>query len=350
MKSPIIAAVILILIIGGLWFLISRTGAPGEPGASNMEMVTDPDDTFIVSTNPEGADNDSLLLVLMEEFTSLPFVTGLADQGSVESVAMEDGTIFVTVDGTTEATGGVLVFASTTDVAARSFSTASGMIMGATTALNAPRGIEVSDDLSMIIVSDFGAKNIKLFPIDATGDVAPAYTVGLGAGEGSVWDTTYHDSSDTLFAAGTSGTVLVYDDFSVNFGAAGPTRIITPSLGGQKISVNIHGIQYNSSRDALVLSDVGSATDAADGQVMILADIGSTSGNVNVVARIRGDQTKLGNPVDLLLDGSTLLVAEKSNDLVLEYDEIFDAEGELNLAPTRTTAVTKPESLSSWRD
>ena len=53
----------------------------------------------------------------------------------------------------------------------------------------------------------------------------------------------------------------------------------------------------------------------------------------------------LGNPVDISLEGSDLRVAEKSNDAVLVFSNIFSGESG-DITPDLVTSTIKPESIT----
>ncbi|MES2668269.1 MAG: hypothetical protein V4644_01075 [Patescibacteria group bacterium] len=340
--NSIVAIIALLAIIVGIYVFVINRDVPMQEGMDQPASMTAGGE-FLVTSNPDDVTADSVL-TFRDDLSSTPLFTGLSGQRSIESSYAQDGDIFVTVDGTASSTGGVLVFDDENE--ARSLSTPTRMLMGAATLINGPRGIEVSDSLDMIIVSDFGARDIKLFERRADGNVPPAYVIGLGNDTRSVWDTHYDRASDTLYAAGTDGVVLAYEGFSDTFGANGPTRTITPSTNGTKVSVNLHGIAFDASRDTLLLSDVGSATSATDGQLFIVTGASSATGTVNASAVISGPETRLGNPVDIMQSGTSLYVAEKSNDLVMVYEDIFSMTGLLTMAATRSATVLKPESIS----
>jgi hypothetical protein len=128
---------------------------------------------------------------------------------------------------------------------------------------------------------------------------------------------------------------------------AGPNRVVTPVDGmGGKISVNLHGIYYVPGDDTLLLSDVGDAASASDGQLFTIANASTVMNTAPTVVRIAGSNTALGNPVDIEFDGTNLYVAEKSNDLLLRYDNILDRTGFQNSAADLATKVTKAESVA----
>ncbi len=225
-------------------------------------------------------------------------------------------------------------------------------IMGDKTNLVAPKGLDVVSSLGIVIVADFGAKDIKVFSTDAEGNAAPRYTTDLGNDERSVWDLDYDPASDTLFAAGTDGVVLVYENYTEDYDD-GPEREITPTRAGEKASANLHGIVHVADQDLLILSDVGAATTPdqdgfdADGALYVLTDASSANGDVEVSARVRGPNTTLGNPVDITFDGETLFVAEKTKDSVLAFNNILDYDkGDWNIKPSTSVDVDNAESVA----
>ena len=48
-------------------------------------------------------------------------------------------------------------------------------------------------------------------------------------------------------------------------------------------------------------------------------------------------------------DGNAAYIAEKSNDLVLRYNDVLNLSGQNNVAADAQIAVTKPESVSLVR-
>jgi hypothetical protein len=82
-----------------------------------------------------------------------------------------------------------------------------------------------------------------------------------------------------------------------------------------------------------------------DGAIFVIAGADAADGDVAVQAAIRGDQTKLGNPVDIAFDGVNLYVAEKANSLIQRYDGVLDLAGEQNIAASAEIASANPESV-----
>ena len=341
------------------------------PADSSDINASDSVTAVVVSTNPTppespfpGGTGDTGQILLLE--TDLSAEIGALDASAggmlgtparqLESIAVDTrGHAYVTYDnGSAGADNtGVLV---ANRVGARAGTAADvpstdRLVAGATSELNAPKGIELVQSLGLMLVADNGTPAISAYGLEADGDSAPVFTV-TDVGSASIWDLDYDPANDRLFVAATDGAVLVYDDFAASArGDAGAmvSRTILPASGGAQISVNLHGIVHVAESDQLILTDVGDAASAEDGQIFVIDNASSASGNVNVTVQILGDQTQLGNPVDVAFDGAAIFVAEKSNDVVLRYDDILSLSGTLNVAADAQIAVTKPESVSLTR-
>ncbi len=228
-------------------------------------------------------------------------------------------------------------------------------ISGNATGLVAPKGLELAEDAGLIIAADFGDSNIKVFNTSDDGNTSPVATTGL---EVAPWDVVYDPTADRLFAALTDGTVGVFDgylnDSDDGFGSNGPDRIITPARDDNQISDNLHGIAYDFDSDTLVVSDVGAATTPEqpgfknDGSLYVLENASTADGNATPRRVVEGRWTLLGNPVDLILNGDEVRVAEKAGDFLLVFDNIFDPNSETlgdEVMPDLVKAEIKPEAL-----
>ena len=323
-----------------------------EPIVDGIDDDKDDQDemALLATANPAGLDGDAIVRLSGDLDKIKGTFKGFEGIASVQSVTLDmDGTGYLTFDATTEMTGGVLVIDDLAGMMEHGMiGMGDRMIVGPATGLVAPKGIIVVDKLDLIMVADFGAGNIKAFAQDAEGDVAPAFVIE-DVGEGSVWDVTYDANFDRLFASGTAGDVLVYDHVSMDMGMGGPDRVITPvKPNGNPISTNLHGIDYAAAHDALIVSDVGDAASASDGQLYTLFGASTADGDVAYKVRIAGGNTKLGNPVDVAYDAhsGSVFVAEKSNDVVLRYDDILTQMDDLNnVAADASVAVPKAESV-----
>lgn len=153
-------------------------------------------------------------------------------------------------------------------------------------------------------------------------------------------------ASDTLFATGTDGTLIVYENFSEMMGAEGPSKTIVPSdADGNKISVNLHGVWYNAATDELILTDVGDAASAEDGSLFVIPNAMTAVGNTPVSVMVAGPESMLGNPVDVVFDGRSAYVAEKSNDAILRFDDVLSADMMGDAAPSAMFELLKAESV-----
>lgn len=213
-----------------------------------------------------------------------------------------------------------------------------------------PKGIVLTKRTGLVIVTNNGASNLKVFGTSAARNAAPLATTALAA---NPWDAAYDEVNDRLFVALVDGTVAVFDEYvEGGFGAGGANRTITPAQNAAKISVNLHGIVYQRQTDRLVVSDVGAANAmqspdfATDGAIFVIDEASLADGLVEPTKIIAGPSTRLGNPVDIELTGADLRVAEKANDLLLVFRNIFSSQGAGDVAADFATAQIKPESLA----
>jgi hypothetical protein len=230
------------------------------------------------------------------------------------------------------------------------------LITGSTTTLSSPKGVEIADDLGVMVVANFGGSNALVFSTCASGDAAPLATLNTAA---APWDSDYDPLNDTLYVALTNGSVEAYDNFSRDLGVGGPSRTIDPAIGGTDVATasgnpsNIHGIRYDQRSDTLILSDVGSGASSTDGALMTIEFAASADGVTDVGKRIAGalpvDNTGLGNPVDIAFDGVDLFVAEKANQTIQVWRNFLTDGRDGNVAPSASVDVSasapSPESI-----
>jgi hypothetical protein len=315
-------------------------GAPGTDGMDGMDGSNGspafPVTTFLLSNN--GADNAGMVNVIDQNAAALKTFTSANNEG----IALDPLANMIQAGDKTVGSVRTICHVSARADGAMYSANIDRDITGATTGLTNPKGIHIAQGAGLIMIADFNGMRVSIFGSAAAGDVAPLAETMTTA---KPWDLTYDEINDRLFVALTDGTVAVYDGYvSGGFGAM-PARVITPSDDMQMaMSVNIHGIVYDRSSDKLVLSDVGDASSASDGAIFVIGNASLADGNVTVERSIAGPSTMLGNPVDIVLSGSDLRVAEKSNDAILVFSNIF-AGPSGDIAPTLATAATKPESL-----
>ena len=217
-------------------------------------------------------------------------------------------------------------------------------LSGANSALESPKGVEIVQGRGIMLVADVGGNAIRAYSLQAGGgdDFAPLFST-TEVGSGSVWDIDYDPATDTLFAAGTAGELLVYAGYLDNAGDVTPaaTRLNSDAMA----TSNLHGIAHIGG-GTVIASDVGSAADPDDGLIYVVAN---ATTNPTVTATITGPSANnLGNPVDIAYDGAALFVAEKSDGMVYRYDSILSAT-DGSLEPDASAAVTAPESVALVR-
>lgn len=231
--------------------------------------------------------------------------------------------------------------------------------------LTAPKGFDVANgggfdvlDGGLVIVADFESAapgNIVVLGACADDGAAPLFTTALPTGV-RPWDLDYDAFNDRLYVAATNGSILVYDTYVQDQPtSAAPDRTIIPADdAGVQISVNLHGIQHLQANNSLIVSDVGDAGSATDGQIFVIENANTANGPTSVRARIVGgaDPNQLGNPVDIIFDGlNNLFVADKNNNRVLRIDDILNFTGEVTLSSSNSSSasVEAPESVTLFR-
>ena len=217
------------------------------------------------------------------------------------------------------------------------------------TAAGELKGLDIVDSRGVVILADFAGAGTAgaIHVVGKYGDSGDAI-FSVATADSSPWDVDYDPAADRLFVAMTNGTVRVYDNFldDANPGSQLPDRTI--SLGAS----NLHGIVYDAVNDILIVSDVGAATTAmqagfnTDGAIFVIANASTASGTVTPAASNSGNDTNLGNPVDIAYDGTNLYVAEKANNEIQRYDNIRSLTGMNNVAPSAQITVQAPESVS----
>jgi hypothetical protein len=335
--------------------LVEFTDAMVKWDASDDGITTMPISGLSVSSNPS-AEGDTtgqvaqLSALLGSELRS--FDSGMSIE-SASYTSQGDGVI--TFDNPDTSTGGLLVvnrLASSRDGMSYSDSY-DHMIVGANTGLIAPKGLDIASTEGLVFVADVNETTpaVRVFSPCASGNVAPLLT--LEASDGArPWDVDYDPATDSAYLALTNGTVAVFEEVvrRLNSGESvltGEDRLIIPASGGTAFSAptNIHGIDYDSQSDSLVISDVGSAADASDGKLYVISGAQSADGITDVSVNIAGPSSMLGNPVDLMLSNGHVYVAEKSNGAILRFDNILNANSG-DVAPSYSVSFTAPESVS----
>ena len=300
-------------------------GAPGLPqgvfliannGDSNRGTLTRADQNAAMLSQFTSGNNEGVIL----DSTGNLFQAGDSSTGSLRTVCRM-----------TSRSGGMYMPSYDKD------------ITGANTGLTNPKGIHLAEHSGMVFVADFNGMRISIFGSQAAGDVTPVAEIPLSA---KPWDVTVDEVNDRMYVALTDGTVAVYDNVMGSGFTPTVMRSIVPAdADGNQLSVNLHGIVYDAGSDRLVVSDVGDAAVADDGQLFVINNAAMADGNTLPARQVGGPMSMLGNPVDIILTGTTLRVAEKSNDAILVFTNIFDGP-DGDMAPTLATTTSKPESLA----
>jgi hypothetical protein len=300
-------------------------GAPGLPqgvfliannGDSNRGTLTRADQNAAMLSQFTSGNNEGVML----DSTGNLFQAGDSSTGSLRTVCRM-----------TSRSGGMYMPAYDKD------------ITGANTGLTNPKGIHLAEHSGMVFVADFNGMRISIFGSQAAGDVTPVAEIPLSA---KPWDVTVDEVNDRMYVALTDGTVAVYDNvMGSGFSPTVMRSIVPADADGNQLSVNLHGIVYDAGSDRLVVSDVGDAAVADDGQLFVINNAAMADGNTLPARQVGGPMSMLGNPVDIILTGTTLRVAEKSNDAILVFTNIFDGP-DGDMAPTLATTTSKPESLA----
>ncbi|GGW80534.1 collagen-like triple helix repeat-containing protein [Alteromonas halophila] len=341
MMSAIAAS--LVLILSGCSGDDGDTGPAGPAGADGADGAPGDEGTpgfaagrFLIANN--GDDNRGTVDLVDQNIAPL----NRATTGANEGIALNNaGDLWQAGDAQQ---GMLRTMCSFTDRTGGMFSDSRDrMIAGSQTGLTNPKGIAVAQQSGMIFAADFNGMRISVFGSQAAGNVAPVAEIMTPV---KPWDVAYDENADRLFVALTDGSVAVYDDVMMSDYAPSVMRQIVPAdSDGNQLSVNMHGIVYDEDSDRLVLSDVGDAAVADDGQLFVINNASMADGNVEPHRTIGGPDSMLGNPVDIILSGTTLRVAEKSNDAILTFTNIFSGESG-DMAPALSVAQSKPESLA----
>ncbi len=346
--------------------------AHAQSGAAQMIIVSKPSPPVVPSDPPQGL----IFSVPMDmSASSVTFNTlgntetaGDLTGGVVEETGVPQsleylrldaaGDAYITFDdGPSEtAPGGIMVVEDFLNQAAYDF-TRDRLITGDVAGLVEPKDLVVAADLGVVIVADFAETKVATFDLRAGEDAAPRFvTTELGttsAGEPRrPWGLAFDATADRLFVGGTDGTVLVFDDYLINAGEGGPSRVITPFLSGERASANIHDLVYAPDEDLLIATDVGAATTAdqagfdTDGKVFLIDNASAADGETEVKAQLAGPNTMLGNPVGAAFDGTDLFITEKTRDSVLRFADVLRFSGAVDAPPTGAVTVAKPEAVA----
>ncbi|PIB27133.1 hypothetical protein BFP77_13960 [Maribacter sp. 4U21] len=219
--------------------------------------------------------------------------------------------------------------------------------------LESPRDIAVNDNF--VVVSD----NADVDGDDATAD-GRLFIFSRSNGNLTLRNTVIVDfalwgiefvGNDLYAVVDKTNQLAVFANFTAsNTTNAAVSATKTIAIEG---IVRTHGLAYD--KGTMILTDVGSAMDDADGAFHIITNFdskfsGVSDGGILVVAgnqtRISGDATSLGNPVaaEYDADSNTVFIAEAANGggKVLGF---ANANSGGNIAPSMNNSLSKASSL-----
>lgn len=222
--------------------------------------------------------------------------------------------------------------------------------------LESPRKIAVNDNI--VVVADNA---------DVDGDETTAdgrffiYTKSAGAltlrntveVDFAVWGITFKDN-DLLAVVDKTSDLAIFENF------ASANTIDAEVAASKTITIEAitrtHGIAYEDDDDVLVMTDIGDAASDSDGGFHVITD---ATAKLNAVAngemlavgqqiRVAGNETMLGNPVDVAYDDETktIFIAEVANGggRVLAYSQTDYRNGG-NVAPSVNNSLSGANSV-----
>jgi DNA-binding beta-propeller fold protein YncE len=189
-------------------------------------------------------------------------------------------------------------------------------IGGAMALLSGPRGLTIVGN--ELFVANQNGNSVSVFPADGMGNIAPIrQIIGAGTGLSAPADVTAFNSE--LYVGQLNGNVLVFPISAT--GAVAPTRTISfPGVG--------HCTGVKVFKSELYVADFVSTT---AGQ-LVVAPV--TANGVTAPTRtITGAATGFGGPQEIMIDGGQLFVANAYSNRVDVFDA---ATANGNLAPIRS--------------
>lgn len=182
-----------------------------------------------------------------------------------------------------------------------------------------------------LYVTNWAGQSITVYPVGATGNVAPAAVI---AGSLTGIDLPYGVALDA------SGNIYVtnFDNNSIRIYAAGANGNVSPAatiMGSNTELLDPEGIGIDPSNGSIYVQSLNGPS----GNPSILVFPAGSNGNVPPAAAIEGSKTGLTDPVDLALDGSANIYdADVGN-----FINVYAAGTAGNKRPTRKIkgALTK---------
>lgn len=162
------------------------------------------------------------------------------------------------------------------------------------------------------------------------------------------WGITYDAKNARLLVAMDKGArkIEVFNSPELLAAGAVTANAVYTINAGAALDTNsrLHGIHYAPLKDALLVTDIGSASENGDGAIYIIDNFSTKQAGALVPTRIiNGKTTQLGNPVDVTMDQnlSIMYVAEQANGSVLSFN--YSTNG--NAAPRTSYNVSSPQAV-----
>lgn len=211
-----------------------------------------------------------------------------------------------------------------------------------------PRGFDLDSTSDLLVVADRGLPGVLVLGRTAGAEASFAEILQANYAEATAepLDVDYDAETDRLFVAVSNGAVYVYDAFVFNRGDM-PDRIITPSdtNGAAQISTSLGAIEYDATRDVLLVGDVGAASGmGADGAVYVFESASTAGGLTPPDAVITGALTGLDDPLSFAWNGESLWVADPAAGAISRFDGAAGLMG--NAPPAATLAAPDVRAIA----
>ena len=201
-------------------------------------------------------------------------------------------------------------------------------ITGASTGMASPRGIAVASDIGEIFVanSSYGAPSVTVYPLMATGDVAPTRTIkGAATGLGSPTDVGVDAGRNVIFVVDAQKNAIAVFERNAS-GDVPPIRTISGAATGLGSPA---GIAVDAINNEVFVTNGGNSS------ITVYAQ--GASGDVAPIRTISGSTTGLSGPSHIAVDtiNSEIFVTQ-GNASILVYSRTANGD----VAPIRT--ITNP--------
>jgi len=232
-----------------------------------------------------------------------------------------------------------VIQASRSGLALEGFANATTLASGATVTaaisgsddLVSPREVAVNGNFYVVadnadVDGDATTPDGRLFIYEKDGDdfeLRNTVTINF-----KLWGIVFN-GQDLYAIVDATGDLAVFNGFLSNSSDATVEASKRITIEG---IVRTHGIAFDVNTNTAVLTDIGSAMDATDGGFHVISNfttkLNATANNgtlaVSDQVRVSGNNTVLGNPVDVAYDGETetVFIAEAANGKILAFNNI----------------------------